>query len=93
MLAAFHNNVWLVRHLIDEVKIDPNDPSQRTKAEAPQVGVEVLASHAHSSGVSEVLPPVSRSGHRNFRHVVLQEANHVYGHNRKPNAPDVSAIA
>ena len=37
MLAAFHGNVWLVRHLIDEVKIDPNDPSQRTKEGAPQV--------------------------------------------------------
>ncbi len=37
MLAAFHGNVWLVRHLIDIVKIDPNDPSQRTKEGAPQV--------------------------------------------------------
>ena len=37
MLAAFHGNVWLVRHLIDDVKVDPNDPSQRTKEGAPMV--------------------------------------------------------
>lgn len=37
MLASFHGNVWLVRHLIDVVKINPNDPSQRTKEGVPQV--------------------------------------------------------
>jgi ankyrin repeat protein len=37
MLAAYHGNVWLVRHLVDKVKVNPNDPSQRTKAAPPQV--------------------------------------------------------
>ena len=37
MLSAYHNNVWLVRHLIDKVKVDPNDPSQRTKEAPPEV--------------------------------------------------------
>ena len=30
MLAAFHGNVWLVRHLLDTVGVNPNDEQQRT---------------------------------------------------------------
>ena len=30
MLASFHNNVWLVRHIMDTVGVDPNHESQRT---------------------------------------------------------------
>ncbi|PNH07632.1 Serine/threonine-protein phosphatase 6 regulatory ankyrin repeat subunit C [Tetrabaena socialis] len=36
-LAAFHDNAWLVRHLIDVVKVDPNDPAQRSSSTAPVV--------------------------------------------------------
>ncbi|PNH11118.1 Ankyrin-1 [Tetrabaena socialis] len=36
-LAAFHDNAWLVRHLIDVVKVDPNDASQRSSSTAPVV--------------------------------------------------------
>jgi hypothetical protein len=37
MLASQHNNAWLVRYIIDEQKQNPNDPSQCTRAGAPQV--------------------------------------------------------
>ena len=37
MLAAFHGNAWLVRHLITVVKVGPNDPTQRTREGAPVV--------------------------------------------------------
>ncbi|GFR45476.1 hypothetical protein Agub_g6877 [Astrephomene gubernaculifera] len=36
-LAAYHDNAWLVRYLIDEVKVDPNDDSQRSASTAPEV--------------------------------------------------------
>ena len=37
MLAAFHNNAWLVRYIVDTVKVRPNHESQRTKPGAPVV--------------------------------------------------------
>ncbi|GLC39823.1 hypothetical protein PLESTB_001385500 [Pleodorina starrii] len=36
-LAAFHDNAWLVRYLIDEIKVDPNSESQRSSPTAPEV--------------------------------------------------------
>ena len=49
MLAAFHNNAWLVKHLIDEVNIKPDDPSQLTREGAPQVG-DTLTSNRVGEG-------------------------------------------
>ncbi|GAX81811.1 hypothetical protein CEUSTIGMA_g9239.t1 [Chlamydomonas eustigma] len=37
MLAAFHDNAWLVNYLVHTVGISPNDPSQRTKEGPPMV--------------------------------------------------------
>eukprot|EP00798_Chlamydomonas_sp_ICE-L_P009350 gene9350-16473_t len=37
MLAAFHDNAWLVKYLLEEVKVDPNDPEQCTRSSAPVV--------------------------------------------------------
>ncbi len=40
MLAAFHDNAWLVRYIIDEVEVHPNSESQRTKQGAPVVSAQ-----------------------------------------------------
>ncbi|KAG2450455.1 hypothetical protein HYH02_004957 [Chlamydomonas schloesseri] len=36
-LAAYWDNAWLVRYLIDTVRVDPNDGDQRSKSTEPEV--------------------------------------------------------
>ncbi|KAG1663027.1 hypothetical protein FOA52_005718 [Chlamydomonas sp. UWO 241] len=54
MIAAFNDNAWLVRYIIDEAKIDPNGDSQRTRPEAPVVvgstGFMCCGSSIYSAG-------------------------------------------
>ncbi|KAG2495925.1 hypothetical protein HYH03_005857 [Edaphochlamys debaryana] len=36
-LAAYWDNAWLIRHLVDEVGVDPNAPAQRSRPTEPEV--------------------------------------------------------
>lgn len=43
MLAAFHNNAWLVSHIMRKGKVDPNAENQRTQAVSDHVLVPPIA--------------------------------------------------